>query len=125
MPVFVVGLGLSITLALGLAFFRGSALDFWGVVVCVVLMSISALFFIVAGQFVFGRLLQVVPISGFDTGADLWRFLLLPVARRRPAGRADCSRGLAVRAAVTRPCCSDACTCMMPVAGAAAGRRPA
>jgi peptide/nickel transport system permease protein len=79
-PVFVVGLGLSITLALGLAFFRGSALDFWGVVVCVVLMSISALFFIVAGQFVFGRLLQVVPISGFDTGADLWRFLLLPVA---------------------------------------------
>ncbi|HMN80195.1 MAG TPA: ABC transporter permease [Burkholderiaceae bacterium] len=79
-PVFTVGLGVSITLALGLAFFRGSALDFWGVVVCVVLMSISALFFIVAGQFVFGRLLQVVPISGFDTGADLWRFLLLPVA---------------------------------------------
>lgn len=79
-PVFIIGLGVSITLALGLAFFRGSALDFWGVVACVVLMSISALFFIVAGQFVFGRLLQVVPISGFDTGADLWRFLLLPVA---------------------------------------------
>lgn len=79
-PVFIIGLGVSITLALGLAFFRGSALDFWGVVACVVLMSISALFFIVAGQFVFGRLLQVVPVSGFDTGADLWRFLLLPVA---------------------------------------------
>jgi len=80
LPVFVVGLGLSITLALGLAFFRGSYLDFWGSVLCVALMSISSLFFIVAGQFVFARLLQLVPVSGYDAGADAWRFLILPVA---------------------------------------------
>jgi peptide/nickel transport system permease protein len=80
LPVFVVGLGLSISLALGLAFFRGTYLDFWGVMVLVAMMSISALFFIVAGQFVMARVLQLVPISGFEGGADTWRFLLLPVA---------------------------------------------
>ena len=80
LPVFIVGLGLSITVALGLAFFRGTYLDFWGVIVLVVMMSISALFFIVAGQFVLARMLQLVPISGFDAGMDAWRFLLLPVA---------------------------------------------
>ena len=62
-PVFIVGLGLSITVALGLAFFRGTYLDFWGVIVLVAMMSISALFFIVAGQFVLARLLQLMPIS--------------------------------------------------------------
>jgi len=79
LPVFIVGLGLSITVALGLAFFRGTYLDFWGVMVLVVMMSISALFFIVAGQYVFARVLQLVPISGFEAGSDILRFLLLPV----------------------------------------------
>jgi len=53
LPTFVVGLGISIVLALGLAFFRGTYLDFWGTVLCVVFMSISSLFFIVIGQFMF------------------------------------------------------------------------
>ena len=79
LPVFIIGLGLSITVALGLAFFRGTYLDFWGVTVLVAMMSISALFFIVAGQFVLARVLQLMPISGFSSGADTWRFLLLPV----------------------------------------------
>ena len=47
LPTFVVGLGISVVLALGLAFFRGTYLDFWGTVLCVVFMSISSLFFIV------------------------------------------------------------------------------
>ena len=80
LPVFIIGLGLSITVALGLAFFRGTYLDFWGVTVLVAMMSISALFFIVAGQFVLARVLQLMPISGFESSADTWRFLLLPVA---------------------------------------------
>ena len=80
LPVFIMGLGLSITVALGLAFFRGTYLDFWGVTMLVAMMSISALFFIVAGQFVLARVLQLMPISGFESSADTWRFLLLPVA---------------------------------------------
>ncbi|MEY4013175.1 MAG: Dipeptide transport system permease protein DppB [Pseudomonadota bacterium] len=79
LPAFLVGLGLAVTLALGLAFFRGTYLDFWGSVACVVLMSISALFFIVAGQFLFSRVLQLLPVSGFDPGADAWRFLIMPI----------------------------------------------
>ena len=80
LPVFLVGLGLSVTVALGLAFFRGTYLDFWGVIALVAMMSISALFFIVAGQYVLARILQLVPISGFEAGLDSWRFLLLPIA---------------------------------------------
>ena len=80
LPSFAVGMGLSILIALGLAFFRGSYLDFWGTVICVVLMSISALFFIVAGQFVLSKLLQWLPVSGFSAGSDAWRFLLMPIS---------------------------------------------
>jgi peptide/nickel transport system permease protein len=80
LPVFIVGLGLSVTVALGLAFFRGTYLDFWGVTILVAMMSISALFFIVAGQYVLARTLQLVPISGFEAGIDTWRFLVLPIA---------------------------------------------
>lgn len=79
LPAFVIGMGISICLALGLAFFRATYLDFWGTVICVVLTSISALFFIVAGQFVFSRVLQLLPVSGFDPGSDAWRFLIMPV----------------------------------------------
>ncbi|NDH35285.1 MAG: ABC transporter permease [Betaproteobacteria bacterium] len=79
LPSFVVGLGLSISLALGLAFFRATSIDFWGSVCCVVLMSISSLFFIVAGQFLFSRLMQWLPVSGFSPTVDAWRFLLLPI----------------------------------------------
>ena len=92
LPVFITGLGLSITIALGLAFFRGTYLDFWGVTALVAMMSISALFFIVAGQFVLAKVLHLMPISGFESGADTWRFLLLPivvsvVARLGPEAR--------------------------------------
>jgi peptide/nickel transport system permease protein len=62
-----------------LAFFRGSYLDFWGTIFCVVLMSISALFFIVAGQFLLSKVLQWLPVSGFSWGGETWRFLCLPI----------------------------------------------
>jgi peptide/nickel transport system permease protein len=79
LPSFIVGLGLSICFALGLAFFRATYVDFWGSVVCVILMSVSSLFFIVAGQFLFSRLMQLLPVSGFSPTSDAWRFLLLPI----------------------------------------------
>ncbi len=79
LPSFVLGLGISILMALVLAFFRGSYLDFWGTIFCVVLMSISALFFIVAGQFLLSKVLQWLPVSGFSWGTETWRFLCLPI----------------------------------------------
>jgi peptide/nickel transport system permease protein len=80
LPSFSIGMALSILIALGLAFFRGSYLDFWGTVACVVLMSISALFFIVSGQFLLSKVLQWLPVSGFSVGADAWRFLIMPIS---------------------------------------------
>ena len=80
LPTFVVGLLTSVTLALLLAFFRASAIDFWGVVTCVVLMSVSGLFYIIGGQYLVAKLLRLVPISGYAGGIDAWKFLILPVA---------------------------------------------
>lgn len=78
-PTFILGLAVAVTLALMLAFFRATALDFWGVALCVLLMSISSLFYIIGGQYVFAKVWQLAPISGFGEGADSWRFLVLPV----------------------------------------------
>jgi len=78
-PSLIVGLTVNITFALLLAFFRGSYLDLWGVVLCVVMMSISALFYIIGGQFLIGKILSLVPISGYDTGLASVKFLILPV----------------------------------------------
>lgn len=79
LPVFLVGLVSYITFALLMALFRATYVDFWGVVLCVAMMSISSLFYIIGGQFLVGKLLNLVPISGYDVGADALKFLLLPI----------------------------------------------
>jgi peptide/nickel transport system permease protein len=79
LPVFVLGLIAYITFALLMAFFRATYIDFWGVVLCVLMMSISGLFYIIGGQYLVGKLWNLVPISGYDGGLDAFKFLLLPV----------------------------------------------
>jgi peptide/nickel transport system permease protein len=79
-PLFILQLIASIGFSLLLVFFRHSRIDFWGVVLCVVMLSISSLFYIIVGQFLFSRVLKLVPISGYAGGLDAVRFLLLPVA---------------------------------------------
>jgi peptide/nickel transport system permease protein len=65
--------------ALLLVFFRATYLDFWGTVLCVVLMSISSLFYIIIAQWLFGKTLRLVPLSGYAAGLDLVKFLALPL----------------------------------------------
>lgn len=79
LPVFFVALLLTITLALVVAFFRGTYLDRWAVVLCVAMMSISSLFYIIGGQYLIGKLLHLVPISGFDSGFASAKFIILPI----------------------------------------------
>ncbi len=79
LPVFILGLFAYITFALLMVFFRATYLDFWGVVLCVALMSISSLFYIIGGQFLISKLWHLVPISGYGTGLDMGKFLLLPI----------------------------------------------
>jgi peptide/nickel transport system permease protein len=78
-PVLLVGLAANITFAMLMAFFRATYLDFWGVVLCVAMMSISTLFYIIGGQYIASKLWHLVPISGYDGGIDAAKFLVLPV----------------------------------------------
>jgi peptide/nickel transport system permease protein len=79
LPTFVLGLFVTVSFALLLAFFRATALDFWGVVLCVAMMSISGLFYIIGGQFLISKIFRLVPISGYGGGLDAFKFLILPV----------------------------------------------
>lgn len=79
LPVFVLGLFVYISVALLMVFFRATNIDFWGVVLCVALMSISSLFYIIVGQFLVSKVWHWVPISGFGSGLDATKFLLLPI----------------------------------------------
>jgi len=78
-PLFVLQVIVSVCFSLMLVFFRHSRIDFWGVVLCVVMLSISSLFYIIVGQYFFSRVLRLVPISGFAPGLDVIRFLALPI----------------------------------------------
>ncbi len=78
-PGLILGLLAYITFGLILAFFRGSYIDVSGVILCVAMMSISGLFYIIGGQFLIGKMLHLVPISGYDTGLNSIKFIALPV----------------------------------------------
>ena len=78
-PSLLVGLLAYITFGLILAFFRGTYVDISGVVLCVIMMSISGLFYIIGGQYLIGKFLHLVPISGYDTGLNAFKFIILPV----------------------------------------------
>ena len=79
LPAFAVGLAVAISVALMLVLFRATALDTAGVALCVVLMSISMLFYIIGGQFLASKLWHWVPISGYAGGLGGAKFLVLPV----------------------------------------------
>ena len=78
-PTLLIGLLVNITFALTMVFFRATYVEFWSVILCIVVMSISGLFYIIGGQYVVGKLLKLVPISGYDTGLAAIQFVVLPV----------------------------------------------
>ena len=78
-PSLILGILGNILFSMTMAFFRGTYLDVGGAVVCIILMSISTMFYIIAGQYLFGKVLRLVPISGYSTGLTVLKFILLPV----------------------------------------------
>ena len=90
-PTFMLGIFVVIVFSLLLVFFRNTYLEFWGTVLCVVLLSISSCSTSSWGSSSSARLLKLVPISGFVPGpifrvpraADRHRHRL--AARRRGA----------------------------------------
>lgn len=79
LPTFVIGLMVNITVALILLFFRYTYVEWSGVVLLVALMSISGLFYIIAGQFLFAKVWALAPISGYQGGFNAARFVWLPI----------------------------------------------
>ncbi len=79
LPTLLVGLTVDICFALMVVLFRGSKLELTAIIACVVLMSISSLFYIIGGQFIVAKLFRWVPISGYDGGLAGFKFLILPV----------------------------------------------
>jgi peptide/nickel transport system permease protein len=79
LPLFILQVIASTAFALMLVFFRHTRVDFWGVVLCVLMLSISSLFYIIVGQFFFSRLFRLVPINGYEPGLDAVKFLILPI----------------------------------------------
>jgi peptide/nickel transport system permease protein len=79
LPTFTLSLFATITLAMLLVFFRATRLDFWGVTLCVTMMSISSMFYIIGGQWLVSKVWALAPVSGYAGGLDMARFLCLPV----------------------------------------------
>lgn len=78
-PTLILGIIVNITFAMLVIFFRRSYLEKAGLIACIVLMSISSLFYIIAGQFIFSKVLKIFPISGYVPGPELYKFLILPI----------------------------------------------
>ena len=121
LPTFILGLVETISFALLLAFFRASPLDFWGVVLCVALMSISGLFYIIGGQFLISKLWRLVPISGYSGGLDAWKFLILPVLIAA-SNVAVAASGNALTAVLAYAAAGFACSAMLPLSLSLAGQ---
>ncbi|MGR8933111.1 MAG: ABC transporter permease [Gammaproteobacteria bacterium] len=78
-PSLLLGLIANIGAALVMVLFRRGYVELGGIVLCVALMSVSSLFYIIAGQFAVGKWLKLVPISGYDGGWSAVKFLILPI----------------------------------------------
>jgi len=79
LPTFFVGLLIYVSFALLMTLFRATALDMAGVALCVLLMSISGLFYIIGGQFLVSKLWHLVPISGYGGSGGSFKFVALPI----------------------------------------------
>ena len=79
LPTFVIGLMVNISVALILLFFRRTYVEWSGVVALVAMMSVSGLFYIIGGQYLFAKVWQLAPISGYQDGLNAARFVWLPI----------------------------------------------
>lgn len=76
--IFAASLIAALSFALVVAYFRGTYLDFWGTLLCVLLMSVVYVVYIIAGQYLLGKLFRWFPLAGFGEGWSAGRFVLLP-----------------------------------------------
>lgn len=78
-PTLLIGLLVNISIALMLLFLRYTRIELVTMIGCVALLSISSLFYIIGGQYLFSKTLNLVPISGYSASVSGLKFLILPV----------------------------------------------
>jgi peptide/nickel transport system permease protein len=78
--IFFAALLTDVTLALFLAYFRGTYIDYGGTLLCVFLMSVSYLVYLIAGQYLLAKVLKYFPVAGWASGWAAWKFTLMPMA---------------------------------------------
>jgi len=90
-PMFFVGLFLAIALALLIALYRGTYIDRMSLILCVVGMSLVIFVYIMGGQYLFGKMLNWFPISGWAANHP-FHFLALPILVGTLAGLGESIR---------------------------------
>ena len=79
LPTFVLGLIVMVSWSLLVVFFRRTKVEAAAIGLSVFLMSISGLFYIIVGQWLFSKVMQIAPVSGWTVGPGMIAFLVLPV----------------------------------------------
>lgn len=79
LPNLALGLMLNIFFALFLMLFRAGLIEQLGLATCIILMSISGLFYIIGGQYLFAVTAKLGPVSGYVPGISAIKFLIIPV----------------------------------------------
>ncbi len=78
-PSFIIALITNIIFAMWMVMLIGTKLERFTLIVSVALMSVSGLFYIIIGQKVVAGMWHWFPVSGYQSGIDSWRFIMLPV----------------------------------------------
>lgn len=80
LPIFLISTIIYLFFAMMVAFYRATYIDIWALIICVVMMSISTMFYILGGQYLLAIKLKLTPVSGFDRHVlYAFKFLLLPI----------------------------------------------
>lgn len=78
-PSLILGLIVNILTSILIVLLKGTRTEKFSIMLCIALMSISGLFYIIGGQFLFGKLWMLLPISGYTPGLSAIKFVVLPV----------------------------------------------
>jgi peptide/nickel transport system permease protein len=79
LPGFLVGVMAALALSLYQVFVRYSKPDRMITLLCVIMMSVPTMVYIIFGQAVVAQNLNWFPVSGFQWGGGMLRFLILPI----------------------------------------------
>ncbi len=79
LPSFILGIIVNVSVALSMVLFRETWIERSMVLLCLIIMSISTLFYIIFGQFIVAKWWHWVPLSGYSPGWSQFKFVILPI----------------------------------------------